>query len=230
MYKIILITFLQFAFSIVYGQGKSTSIALSPYNGDTSKYYRNAINLVKTLKLNDLRISTYKFHFRVWTENQIIEIFYNDTNNIKGILTQYTVSLPKKNKKTKHFSKKTFLDKQIMERILSLTDTFDILKLPSDEKIDCWFTMGEYRLSVCKDGPTYFIETSNLKQYSFKNYNCPDTRSCALEKQFSYFISAINKCTDSDNSYLKFIYSLPKGCYYNGGISKCCNYKIVDNK
>ncbi len=221
----ILIPFFLFNSILLSGQTKILDIAKSPYSQDTSPYYRNMNELIRNYKLEDLKKSPYSFYLRIRTEEQIIELYSSDTLHRNGYVTHYTVSQPLNNRRPKIYSEKIKLTDLQVKRLYQLVDSFNIVKMPSDEKIDCWFAVGEYNFASCKDGPTYYIECSDLNHYSFKNYTCPDTKGCELERQFSYFISFIKEYTGTESMHVKFLNKLPKGHYYNGGYSYYCNIK-----
>ena len=65
-----------------FGQIKTFDIPIE--NGDTSLWYKWKQRDIKQIDIPDLRTSSDNFHFRFWTEIQIVDIWTNDFKTING--------------------------------------------------------------------------------------------------------------------------------------------------
>ena len=192
-------------------------------NGDTSPYYFSKQGIIKAINLTDLKESGNIIAMRIWTEKEIIELNYNDSNNITGAHTFFAAPNPGDNKKPYVF-KKSNLNAAQLKQITHLTDSFNIRRLPSEDQIECWGIInGSPAKRDCNDGITYIIEFSNPETYSFKTYDCPWTWSCKEAATFNSFIMEIEKLLDSNQQFQKFINDLPGGCYSTGRAFVICN-------
>lgn len=205
-----------------YGQAKKISIPIN-INGDTSFYFKPTIKKSKLLKLQDLSKAKDSFSMRIWTEKQCIDIV---NNNSKIVATIYFFASPRPEDSTNTivFNRKTIKPKQT-QRLLFLIDSFSIANIKSDNKIDCWGTRkGQPHIKRgCNDGVSYKIETSDINEYHFKTYECPDSWDCAEAQQIAAFIKAIELLLDTEKQFEKFINKLPSGCYNTGSYYNICN-------
>ena len=210
-FYIILLFIGQFSF----GQN-SKKIEIPLYaNKDTSLWYKNYSKLQKELKFTNLIESTDTFRFRFWTHNQALVVWSNDKNkyfaSVTSFAQRYDKKLLKKNSYVidKVFFKTKTLDSLTAKNIFQQIESLKILGIPTDEKIKGW--------NQGLDGVEYLIETSDIKNYSFKEYWAPYIFADKLNeaKRIQQFVNYIFNDLKIREYYDKL--KLPNGTYLTNG-------------
>ena len=125
---------------------------------DTSAWYKDYFKLGRTLKLPNLQETNDTFYFRLWTHNQVVDIWTFDNVKIFGVVInfaeRYNSKLLKKGQYVvdKVFFKSKKLDSIYAKNIFTAIKNLKLMDIPSDEKINGW--------SQGLDGTEYLIETS----------------------------------------------------------------------
>lgn len=206
----------------LFGQTKALINVINA-NGDTSFWFKYQNVVIKDLSLSRLDKSTYPFHFRVWKTNQVLDIWQTSDSSYAGQLTSWvTEQAPAKEKSTdRTLIDKRKLDTDTIKHIISLIDTSQIMKLPTDDSIKGW--------QHGFDGITYIIETSTKSTYSFKTYWTPKAQDTTLAEA-QYLQSFVDKIFDLSNgmtTWNQFEKNIPYECYNVGGTIRC---KVLTKK
>jgi len=184
-------------------------------SGDTT--FWNSIECKKSseLKLPLLTLSQDYFHFRFWTDEQVIDIWTVDGKIYKGIITSYTRSyiepgLKNKLKRTpKTFFKQDTLDAVLAKNAFELTK--HIASIPSEKDIRGW--------QQGFDGIEYIIETSTPTTYNFRTYWTPSAQKDSLieAKKILTFVNDLSLLLNLPNKFHNFFATLKPGAYnYDG--------------
>lgn len=201
-----------FSLSInIYGQNDKKILIPFSENGDTSYWYLNRYERYKKLNLTNIETNTDDFHFRLWLNGQIVEIWTQDNKTFFGALINYIDSNERfdiKKQKTntyKTFSNQVQLDTSIARQTYILYKTIN--SIPTEDSIIEW--------KSGLDGITYVFEISTPTFYSFKSYWTPSIQDSNLieAKQIQKFIDEINQILNLDVEYDKFFSTLKPGCY-----------------
>lgn len=215
MKQLIIIFFLFFILNnFSFGQIKTFDIPIE--NGDTSLWYKWKHRDIKQMDIPDLRISSDNFHFRFWTEIQIVDIWTNDFKTINGFYLNYTIKTTNNKKNpTKIFFNKTSIDTVTARKIYNLLVDNLIFQIPSDYKINGW-NQGD-------DGEEFLMEYSTKTFYTFKEFWTPsaykDIKEAIIIDDFTKKLKLI---LNFDENWNRFIHGLPRGCYRAGEITQIC--------
>ncbi len=204
-------------FSSLYGQTKYLQIP-NGRNNDTSLLYKWKQNNAQRMKLEDLTKSTDKIHFRLWEENQVVEIWSNDLITFQGFLLNFTNKIyGKKRRAPSIFRSEIPIDTIIARQIYNIFIDNSIFNIPTDDSVKGW---GQ----GC-DGEEFLIEYSTNTFYSFKEYWTPSVFKELREAVvIENMINRLDTILQVQKNWEDFFKSLPKGCYRVGEIVTCCKY------
>jgi hypothetical protein len=198
----------------LYGQTKELSIPTYT-NGELTFWYKWENERAEKLKLKDLKRTKDSIHFRLSTDNQIIDIYSKDGKILNGQLTIYTSSYDQEQKKkSKYFSSKVSLTRNTAKQIINLFKK--IKDIPTDSEIEGW-RLGE-------DGKTYIIQFATTEKYSFKTYWTPDSFENLQEAiKINSFVTQVEALMTVDKRTKAFFDSLPQdNCYRFGSMMITC--------
>lgn len=218
-YLLIILSFLDLK-----GQTKKIHIYKSP-NGDNTLWYQWRVELCNQLELEHLSKSDKNWHFRVWTNKQVVEIWTDSNNKTNGRITSWTEEYiqDNKNSKARIFKETKELETIQVQTMISLVNKYQIDTIPDEHLIINW--------GQGFDGITYIIENSNLTDYYFKTYWTPHAQNNLNEALViqSFIDSCINIST-ADSIWNDFANRIPFKCYINGGPMVTCKAIIIEKK
>lgn len=204
----------------VYGQAEKI-INIPTYKNykneiDTTLWFKWTYELAKQINLKDLQTSTDTFHFRFWTDIQVVDIWTIDHNSYFGLVTNYAQRYDDKLlrkgifKIGKIYSYQMTLDSTKARQLFNTINKLSIVGIPADDKINGWHQGF--------DGEEFLIETSTPTQYDFKTYWTPRIFADTLKeaKQIQTFIDYLYSDFKIYNYYQKL--KLPKGSYQRNGV------------
>ena len=214
--KRILLIFTLISSVIVFGQNRELHIKTYE-DGDTSLWYKWRIELCTQIELESIQNSKNKWHFRLWTNKQAIDI-WEDLNGVtSGKITSWTKEYtPDDEEPTNRiFYKIKLLDSIKTNKLISLIDSTKIKNIPDEDSIENW------RQGF--DGITYIIETSSTKNYFFKTYWTPTAQNFLKEALVvQKFVDRCLIITESKQVWSDFASRIPFECYINGGPMITC--------
>jgi hypothetical protein len=188
---------------------------------DTSFWYIRKQQDVKRMGIADLQTSRDSLRFRLWIENQVIEIWTNDFRVFNGALYHFTetVVTGKKSKKAaKFFSTKTDLDTALARNIYKSFDNADMFSIGSDSKIPGWV--------VSSGGEELIFEQADPQQYAFKTFWTPAfQKNLPVAKTIEGLSHTLKIKLDLSVLWIGFINQLPPGCYHYGELGVSCREK-----
>lgn len=192
--------------------GQSRKIHLPKRNGKVSTYdfwYADILKFSEKLGLKPLKDSPYEFHFRVWTENQVLDIWQNSQNIFSGSLTLWAEEYTYDDGPSRTFFKQYKVSSKTVLGIKNLIDSHKILTIPSDSEIKGW-NQG------C-DGITYKLEFCDRQNYYFKSYWTPSVIENVPEaKIILHFILKIRENGNYERLWKAFVQKIPYHMYVIG--------------
>lgn len=149
------------------------------------------------------------YTFRLSSYGSIIEI-QKVNQSYFGAIT-YFVNEVDDSRDDKRIFKKTYaIQISEVEKLFSLIDTTQITQIPSDKFIENW--------KHGFDGITYFLESKNESEYSFKSYWTPSSQNIAEATKVQNFIDNFYKIINFKKYSEIFEKEIPFRSYsYNGG-------------
>jgi hypothetical protein len=206
------IIFLLF-FCSSFGQTKSCyNIVLSA--GDTTFWNKYQNEIAKKLSLPSLAINQAIEHFRIWTSNQILEIWQDKNGVASGMLTTWADEYISYNEEqtNRTFSKSSLLSSDTARLLREYFLASGIRQLPTQDSIQGW----EQGL----DGTEYLIEYATNSYYSFKSYWSPKSQDSLKEALLvQCFIDSSFNLANSKTILKQFSKEVPFESYHNGGPS-----------
>lgn len=184
--------------------------------GDTAYWYKNNVELQKTLDLKNFEKSTDEFNFRLRNHGQVIEIT-KDSSRYSGNITNYIYHTKKANRnKTETLSSKIVLSSEQAKDVYNIVQKSKILDLPTDKDIEDW--------SQGADGITYIIKHSDKNTYWLKSYWTPTAQDSIPEALIVLdLVKSLSDKLSLQETYSSFKNTLPKkGCYNSGGMVNMC--------
>jgi hypothetical protein len=202
------------------GQTKTFNGVLSS-TGDTIFWYKYQLQTLKKLSLAALDTSKDKQHYRVWTNNQVIDLWENDTG-ISGTLITWTNEYirEKESHTNRTFVKIKKLTNDTTELVRQYFLSSGILNLPTQDSIKGW--------QQGLDGITYLTEFSTPNYYAFKTYWTPKVQKLKEAIQVQQFIDNIFLLLNAQEVWKSFAKEIPYECYFNGGPGVAC--KVLTKK
>ncbi|HAS47203.1 MAG TPA: hypothetical protein DCS93_42365 [Microscillaceae bacterium] len=162
---------------------------------------------IKKFELSHLQDSPHQFHLRLWTGNEILDIWKNQQNILEGSLIMWAKEYA--DGPSRHFFKKYQVSSNQVAQVKNLIDSTQVLTIPSDSEIAKW------RFGC--DGITYKIEFSDAKNYYFKTYWTPSIQKDVAEaKIMRYFIQKIREKVNYELLWRAFTPHIPYPSYIIG--------------
>ena len=198
--------------------GQTREFKVKKYeNGDTCFWYQLRIELCAEIELEPLQFSKHKWHFRFWSDKQVVDIWEDNVGKTHGKLTSWAKTY---NSLEVAYNGKIFYDKKILttaqiDNTISLINNSQINEIQDEDSIDEW--------GIGFDGITYVFETVDSTSYSFKTYWTPQAflhlREAVVVQNFIDQVLAI---VDADDHWMDFSKNVPDGCYTNDGLRIFC--------
>lgn len=151
------------------------------------------------------------YTFRLSSYGSIIEI-QKVNQSYFGAITYFVNEVDDSREDKRTFKKTYNIKNSEVEKLFSLIDSTQIKQIPSDKFIKNW----EHGF----DGITYFFESKNDSEYSFKNYWTPTSQNIAEATKVQNFIDNFHKVININQYSEIFRKEVPFRSYsYNGGSS-----------
>ena len=182
-------------------------------DSDTAFWFNWRSELNTGIGLTTIIQSTEDFEFRFWDGYKVVRLWKSDDQLFSEViyfLREYKdLNERKVGEPGRLYQSGLQLNERTTNAINDLIHDFEILELPSDNKIEGW--------SQGLDGITYIIETSSPDGYSFKNYWTPKSFPNLKEARlFKYFVEQINSLDQVEKGFEKFMRKQPFQTYYLG--------------
>jgi hypothetical protein len=195
---------------------KAISIPTYGSQADTSFYFKADRALSQKIQLQDLQTSGAAWYFRIWTSQQVLDIWTLDNSLYFGAVTSYAQHYDDKlfqqgcRQIDTILFKRTYLPSNKAKRIFELVDSLSIPSIPSDNQIAGW------RDGL--DGIEYRIEISSSNSYAYKNYWSPYVFADTLWEahHIQLLVDKLDTCFDLA-TYTKPMKLLP-GHYQHDGV------------
>lgn len=175
-----------FTLSIQFSNAQFSKVITIPFsikpgqNKDTSFRFKEYSKLRESLKLVDLLTSKDKFHFRIWSASQVVDIWSFDNEKYFGTVTNFAERYSEKSLSNGEFIIDKFytqvkpLDSLVTKYIYQSITSLNILQIPTDNQIKDW--------SIGFGGEEYLIEFSDFGNYSFKEYWTPRNYAATISE------------------------------------------------
>lgn len=197
---------------ISFGQSKTVQAS-------DSGWLSRVKEMVQVFNLNNLAKSAEPFHFRFWTETQVIDIWTTNHKTFQGKLIYYASEVhedrPERDTMERIHSHITTIDTGTARKIYQFVDEQQLFTIPTQDSIKDW--------SSGFDGTTYFIEYSTPSIYSFKDFWFPEIQPFKEAKLIVTVLRYLQKQLNFEKDWDTWINTLPKGCYKGGGLELRCN-------
>jgi hypothetical protein len=152
-------------FCFVYPAISQQKMLHIPIDGnDTCYYYKLIMQDCASLSITPLQQSNYPYHFRLWSPEQMIEVWKTSEGYVKGNVLNWAYSSNDK-KNTPPFEESVPLNKSEAPDIYELIQKMQIADIPDQKSIKNW--------SDGLDAPDYMIEYEEGNDYYFKSYWYP---------------------------------------------------------
>ena len=128
-------------FSSTIGIGQNRQLHIKTYeDGDTSLWYKWRIKLCTQIELESVQNSKNNWHFRLWTNKQIIDIWKDSNSVTLGKITSWTKEYtPNGEEPTNRiFYENKLLDSVKVNKLISLIDSTQIKNIPDEDSIVSW--------------------------------------------------------------------------------------------
>jgi len=150
-------------------------------DSDTTYWIKNHIQTLNQMRVEPLYVSDNKVIFRYFDGFRLVQLVEDDNQRITSeahfILQEYLSP-------GRIYTSKAKLSEEFTKEIINLLDDLSINQIPSDKYIDGW--------NGGHDGITFFFETWNKNEYSFKTYWTPQAYDDIKEARLiEYFISLL---------------------------------------
>jgi hypothetical protein len=186
-------------------------------NGDTTLHYGWKLKLAQKLNLPLLLNSQHSFHFRLWTTNQVVDIWQPVEGQPTGQIMTWTDEIVSNKEVPTNRTHSIIqeINADTARLVHNLISRSGIIDLPSDESIPGW--------QHGFDGTTYIIEFATPTTYFFKLYWTPSAQGQLKEAvQVKTFVDSLTKHAGLNTAFTNFAASIPFECYSNGGPSVAC--------
>jgi hypothetical protein len=198
--------------------GQNT-VAYIPLNKDGSQSftYKHTNKIISQLQLNDIKLSSYPIHTRIWLPTRIFETWIDEEGNKTALHISYNDIID--GDSSIYTCQIDTMSTIQSNSIFSYMSTPSFLNLLPQDSIQGW--------GLVLDGDFYNTETLHTKQYSLKSYDSPAAISDNIEAMIlAEIIKRVHKITQSDQLYEEFFETLPYGCYkVAGGITIRCKFE-----
>ncbi len=199
--------FLIFLLFTSFSWSQTENIVLTK-DSDTIYWKNYIVQELKEFNLNGIK-SNDGYSFRLSTYGSMVEIQNND-NIYSGSVTYFVQEVDDSRDDKRTYKKSYILETSIIQKLFSLIDSSKVNKIPSDKFIKGW----EHGL----DGITYFFESKNESEYSFKTYWTPNFQNISEAISIQNFIDNYYKIIDIEKYASAFRKEVPFKSYsYDGG-------------
>lgn len=201
---------------LVFGQGKKLHIRAYS-DGSLSLWYKWRMELCPQIELDSIQNSNNIWHFRLWTQKQVIDVWEDREGGKAGKLTSWTEEYTSNEEEPTNriFYEYKLLDANEVNNLISLIDSSHIKNVPNEDSIENW--------GRGFDGITYIVETVDTSNYYFKTYWTPKAQGGLKEaKIVQEFINRCLAITESKEVWSDFSSRIPFECYINGGPMVVC--------
>lgn len=211
-----------FVSTLTFGQSRENNINTYK-NSDTSFWYTWKVELGNRIELKNIHSSEYKWHFRLWTNKQAIDVWTDSNGKNSGKITSWTLEQTGYGEEPTNriFYENRVLDSTQADRLLSLIESTSISNIPDQDSIKEW-EQGLHGIS-------FSIETANSKEYHFKTYWTPIAQDSLREAIIiQKFVNRSLEITDAKDIWIEFASRIPYECFVNEGIMVTC--RIITKK
>jgi hypothetical protein len=181
------------------------TVTEKPNPVDSSYWFKETHRFAQKIGLQDIKQQSSNFHFRIWKEYQVFDVYVSDSGTFHGLLSNFTSD------STKFYWENSTISESDAKEVKKLFEQYSIEKIPDQDSIKGW--EGGF------DAGLYAIECYHNNKYSFKTYGglFPNnkTKECTMLRSF---IMESDNILTAENSFFCFINSLPKGLYSWEGI------------
>ncbi|NVJ47341.1 MAG: hypothetical protein HWE07_09445 [Cytophagia bacterium] len=179
---------------------------------DTTFWFNWRAELNRELDLQTIDNSTEEYEFRFWDGYKVIRLWESE-DELKSEVIFFLREFKKRKNSYNHEGRLYYNSQQLSEKttktINNIIQDFNILDLPTDNKIKGW-TKG-------LDGVTYIVESSAPSSFSFKSYWTPTSFPELKEARFlQYFVEQINSIEQISKGFEEFMAKQPFKSYYAG--------------
>jgi len=202
MKKIALKILLLIYSNLLFSQSKSEEINFTK-DSDTINFSSYNKFLKKNLNIEEITNKQDEVIFRFWTYGMCLEISKNGSL-YNGNLTYFVEEV--KEFSSRYFYIKYNLKKNVINEIISLIESSEINKIPSDKFINGW----ERDLHDSK----FILEYKTKSNYSFKHYCSPKSQENQEEvMKIQNFIKSIYIICNAKSYSRKFLKKIPFKSY-----------------
>jgi hypothetical protein len=195
-----------------FGQSKTIQIFA---NG----WYPRVSELTRVFNLKNLTTSAEPFHFRFWTEIQVVDIWTTNNKTFQGKLIYYARESNEgrtvQDTIERIHSHITNIDTSTARQIYQFVNKQQLFTIPTQDSIKDW--------NYGYDGTAYFVEYSTPSIYSFKDYWLPEVQPFKEAKVIVNVLHYLQQTLNMDNDWYTYVKTLPKGCYKAKSLELVCN-------
>jgi len=180
-------------------------------DSDTNFWYRYHMKNID--KLEYLKPQDSIDFFRISSSDYFLEL----SEDYNGTISFYVNEIWDYRGTGEYFIKSYELEKEQLEQIKRLIDSLKINSIPSDKFIEQWTNGG--------DGITYFIESKDSNEYSFKHYWTPSSQIDFPESvSIQFFINQIDGIVNYEEMKKLFENDIP---FYGYGYKGSGTYTTI---
>ena len=211
MRRYIVFVFVFFVSTSVLSQNRNFQIPTYS-DGDTTLWYKWKMELGKEIGLEDIRKTSNIWHFRLWTNKQVIEIWQNKDGVNLGKITNWVKEVTPDDEEPTHrkFYKSTELDSIMVNQLSYLIKNSGIKSIPDEMYIENWRAID--------DGITYTTEIADENDYYFKTYGNPKSQDIVEAQKVRNFVDSVVLITNLKEIWIEFRNDVPFESYSYGGI------------
>lgn len=200
----------------VFGQDKVFNVRTYGSN-DTSIYYKIKADLVQQMNLDKLTSINRNWHFRFWTNKQLIEIWEDSLGIKKGQITSWTNEFFQDNHKDsigKFYFESLPLKNKTINQLYNLVVSKEVAKIKDSYLIDDWVNGN--------DGYSYHFEFIIKDNYYFNSYWSPSSQVAKESMIITEIADNFLSLSKAKRKWKSFIKSKSFNCYYNGDAYATC--------
>jgi hypothetical protein len=209
--KYIFFTLFSIYYSFVVAQIKQINIPINEKK-NTNYWFEWKKELQKKIGLNDITQPPQKAHFRLWTYEQMIEVWQDSTNKLYGKITCWVEeNVPSDEESTnRYFTISQYLSAEQSQQMWEWIKASQINTIPSEEFIKDW--------GGGHDGITYMLENIENEIYTFKSYWTPKAQKSLSEAIIvQNFIDKAFEICKAREHWKFFSIQIPFESYYTNG-------------
>lgn len=197
---------------ISFGQSKTIQIS-------AAGWYPRIKELTGVFNLKNLTTSAEPFHFRFWTEIQVVDIWSTNNKTFQGKLIYYASESGEgravQDTIERIHSHIAPIDTGTARMIYQYVTQQQLFTIPMQGCFTDW-------IYPC-DGTIYFIEYATPVLYSFKDYYLPEIQIFKEAKVIVNVLRYLQQTLNMDNDWRTWVKTLPKGCYNAKSLERICN-------